>query len=259
MKQLRSVSARAEEKATRSRTDNPGDPDSRLRAFLDAIIARGRTPHPRRKQERSQKRDQEILRAASRVFARDGIARSRIGDIAAEAGMPVSTIYEYYASKEELAYAVPQATLETFFEEFRESVFAKPTAYERLRTYLLLSADFARRNPDWARVLYLEVWPSILVTESPLRVSFDDYVRIMLFLIGQGEAANEWAAGPDRYETAAILNGSLNQVIITALLYRRPRNLITAAASIVDRTLSLLFQRPKGRTPATTSRAKRKS
>ena len=242
----------------RSTTDHAGDPDSALRVFLDGIIARGLTPHPRHKQERSKKRDQEILRAASRVFARDGIARSRIGDIAADAGMPVSTIYEYYASKEELAYAVPQATLATFFEEFRKSVFAKDTAYDRLRSYLLLSADFARRHPEWARVLYLEIWPSILVTESSLRVSFDDYVRIMLFLIGQGEAAGEWAAGPDRYETAAILNGSINQLIITALLYRRPRNLTAAAASILDRTMNLLFQPPKAKTVATSSRAKKK-
>ena len=247
MKQTRSTSVRAEDKAARSRTDRTGDPDSALRAFLDAIIKGSRTPHPRRKQERSKKRDQEILRAASRVFARDGIARSRIGDIAAEAGMPVSTIYEYYASKEELAYAVPQATLVTFFEEVRESVVAKETWYDRLRAYLLLAANFARRHPEWARVLYLEIWPSILVTESPLKASFDDYVRVMLFMIAQGEAAGEWAAGPDRYETAAILNGSINQIIITALLYRRPRNLGAAAASILDRTMSLLFQSPKAK------------
>lgn len=38
----------------------------------------------------------------------------------------------------------------------------------------------------------------------------------------------------------AILNGSVNQIIITALLYRRPRNLSAAAASIVDRTMTLL-------------------
>ena len=239
--------------------DQPRDPDSALRTYLEEIIARCRTPHPRRKQERSKKRDQEILRAASRVFARDGIARSRIGDIAAEAGMPVSTIYEYYASKEDLAHAVPQATLSTFFEEVLDTVFEKKTTYDRLRSYLLLSADFARRNPEWARVLYLEIWPSILVTESPLKDSFDDYVRVIVFLIRQGAVAREWAADPNPYETAAILNGSINQLIITALLYRRPRNLTAAASSILDRTMSLLFQPLKAKTSAAPSRAGKRS
>lgn len=224
--------------------------------FLEGIIQRTQTTSDGdRKQDRSKRREQEILRAALRVFARDGISRARIGDIAAEAGMPVSTIYEYYASKEELAYAVPASRLADFFREYAEAARDEVTASERLRLYLTLAADFARRNPDWARVLYLEIWPSVLVTESALRHSFDDYVRIILYLIRQGEAEGEWAAGPDPYETAAILNGSVNQVIITALLYRRPRNLTAAGTSIVDRTIKLLQLGGK----ATTARKPRKA
>lgn len=78
------------------------------------------------------------------MFAHEGISRSRIGDIAAEAGIPVSTIYEYYASKEELAYAVPQQTLLAFFEEYAAAVVTRRTAYARLRFYLWFAADFAR-------------------------------------------------------------------------------------------------------------------
>lgn len=225
--------------------------------FLEEIIHRckgisGDEP----KQDRSKRRVQEILRAALRVFAREGISRSRIGDIADEAGMPISTIYEYYDSKEELAYAVPAASLLRFFEEYAQAVRAKETARERLQLYLWLAADFARRNPEWARVLYLEIWPSVLVTESGLRQSFDDYVRVILYLIRQGEEHGEWAAGPDPYETAAILNGSINQLIITSLLYRRPRNLTAAATSILDRVMTLLPPVEPGKSA---SRRKRKS
>jgi hypothetical protein len=118
-----------------------------------------------------------------------------------------------------------------------------------------LAADFARRNPEWARVLYLEIWPSVLVTESSLRQSFDDYVRVILYLIRQGEENGEWAAGPDPYQTAAILNGSINQLIITSLLYRRPRNLTAAATSILERVMTLLPPVDGGKP---TSRRKRK-
>ena len=71
-----------------------------------------------RKQKRSQRREQEILRAALRTFARDGISRARIGDIASEAGMPVSSLYDYFSSKEELAYAVPREHLARFFTDY---------------------------------------------------------------------------------------------------------------------------------------------
>jgi len=180
------------------------------------------------------------MEAALRVFSRDGISRSRIGDVASEAGVPTSTIYEYFSSKEELAYAVPIAHLSKFYTEYSEAVKNKTTAHERLSVYLWLATDFARRNPEWARTLYLEIWPSVLVTESVLRHAFDDYVRIILFLIRQGEARGEWSVGQDPYETAAILNGSVNQIIITWLLFRKPRNLPKAASAIIARAMTLL-------------------
>jgi AcrR family transcriptional regulator len=210
------------------------------RAFLSSIAAKRSDEVGERKQQRSKRREQEILRAAIRVFARDGISRARIGDIASEAGTPVSSIYEYFPSKEDLAYAVPLVQLATFFAEYESGVVDKTTYGARLRYYLWLAADFARRNPDWARTLYLEIWPSVLINESSVRHSIDDYVRVIIDLIRRGEASGEWPSGPNRYETAAILNGSVNQVIITWLLYRKPRDLMKAVVSVVDRTMSLL-------------------
>ena len=213
--------------------------ESDWKEFLEATVTKWAGHNGERKQTRSKRREQEILRAALRVFARDGISRARIGDIASEAGMPVSSLYDYFPSKEDLAYA-PSEHLGRFFTEYSHAIDEQETFRERLRLYLWLAADFARRNPEWARTLYLEVWPSVFVTETPVRHSLDDYVRIILKLIRGGEASGEWAAGPNPYETAAILNGSVNQVIIVWLLYRKPRDLMKTVSSIIDRTMLLL-------------------
>jgi AcrR family transcriptional regulator len=234
---------------------NPGGTVG-LAVVLEDIIAHWSTESGERKQDRSKRREQEILRAALLVFARDGISKARIGDIASEAGMPVSSIYEYFPSKEDLAYAVPIAHLARFYSEYAEASAEAKTSRERLRLYLWLAADFARRNPEWARTLYLEIWPSVLVGETAVRRGIDDYVRIIIYLLREGEKNCEWPAGHDHYETAAILNGSINQVIITWLLYRRPKNLMKAAGSIIDRTMALLSANPAS-TSISTSRQKR--
>lgn len=231
---------RGPSKPSQTRTPLTAKPSDDWDGFIAAMAGRWNDASEERKQDRSRRRKKEILRAALRVFARDGISRARIGDIATEAGMPVSSIYEYFPSKEDIAYAVPSTHLTRFLEEYIEAVADKDTSHDRLRLYLWLAADFARRNPDWARTLYLEIWPSVLVSESQLRHSIDDYVRVMVYLIRQGEANGEWPAGSNPYETAAILNGSINQVIITWLLYRKPRDLMKAAVSVIDRTMSLL-------------------
>ena len=237
-----------------------GNPKDHLdwTTFLADILSHGDNVNNERKQERSKRREQEIQRAALRVFARDGISKSRIQDIAAEAGMPVSTLYEYCSSKEELAYIVPMASLSRFYSEFALAEASLPAAGKKLRLYLSLAADFARRNPDWARVLYLEIWPSVLISESPLRRFLDDYVRIIIFLIRLGAEQGEWAHEENPYEIAAILNGSVNQVIITALLYRRPQNLAKAADSILDRTMTLFRPSARAKKKLRAVRAKRR-
>lgn len=193
-----------------------------------------------RKQDRSKRTELQILNAALRVFARDGISRSRIADIAAEAGISTSNLYEYYKSKEDLAYDVPLSHLASFFEEYRLGVVGKQSARERLLLYLSMSADYAREHAEWARLLYLEIWPSVDVGESELRHSIDDFSRVVLFLVRQGMDEGEWSPDRDAYETAAILTGAISQLIITWLLYRRPRNLTKASSELTERLLDML-------------------
>jgi AcrR family transcriptional regulator len=204
---------------------------------------------PERRHSRSRRREEEILQAALRMFAKVGIGRARIADIAAEAGMPLSSLYEYYPSKEDIAYAVPISHLAWFFIEYAERARASDSFRERLRLFLWLSADYARRNPDWARTLYLEIWPSVLVGDSPARTTLDDYGRFVVRLVQEGAKRGEWADTYNPYETASILIGSQNQLIITWLLYRKPNDVMRAAGAMLDRLLSAVLP-PLGRPAA---------
>jgi hypothetical protein len=69
----------------------------------------------------------------------------------------------------------------------------------------------------------------------------------VIYLLQQGERDGDWPAGRDPFQTAAILLGGVNQVIITWLLYRRPHNLTKASIEIVDRMLNMIVaERPAG-------------
>lgn len=215
------------------------DSDDPFDVLLAEILERS-TRDTGRKQVRSRRTEQQILNAALRVFARDGISRSRIADIAAEAGISTSTLYEYYASKEDLAYEVPSFHLATFFAQYRAAVAPRSSARDRLMLYLSMSSDFAREHADWARLLYLEIWPSVFVGTTDVRHSVDDYARVVVFLIKQGAAEGLWSSSRDPYQTAAILLGGVNQVIITWLLYRRPKNLTKAGTEMAERILGMI-------------------
>jgi AcrR family transcriptional regulator len=218
--------------------------NSSFQDYIVAMAGKWEDASSQRKQERSKRRQREIMRAAMRIFARDGVSRARIGDIASEAGMSVSSIYDYFPSKEILAYAVPMDQLARFYSEYASAAATEKTYRGRIRLYLWMSGDYARRNPEWARILYLEIWPSVLVDQTEARHSLDDYTRILVHMIREGEKAGEWEPGAYYYDTASILVGSVNQVIITWLIYRRPKNLMKNLASVIDRVMALLTASP---------------
>ncbi|MBA4089651.1 MAG: TetR/AcrR family transcriptional regulator [Sphingobium sp.] len=192
-----------------------------------------------RKQDRSKRTEQQILTGALRVFARDGISRSRIADIAAEAGISASTLYEYYKSKEDLAYDLPLSHLAEFFESYHGAAASKTTR-ERLLLYLVMSADYAREHAEWARLFYLEIWPSVFVTDTDLHHSINDFTRVLLFLVNDAIAEGWIARDRNPYETVALLTGGINQIIITWLLYRKPRNLTKAGTEMAERLIAML-------------------
>lgn len=214
--------------------------EGRWRHRLSEATERFQPVGTAQKQQRSRTRRSEILKAAVRVFARDGIAGARIADIAAEAGVPVSSVYDYFSDKESVAHALPVDHMAQFFAEFARMAESKATARERLRLYLWLTVDFARRHHEWARTLYLEIWPSVMMEKADVRRSLDDFSHIMMELIHDGERLDEWPVDPAPYQTATIFTGAITQSIVTWLLYRNPRDIMKATGPLADRLISLL-------------------
>ncbi len=218
-------------------------PDSINDPWLEIL---GQAAHPHRdeasdpKQQRSRQRKQELLAAATRVFARDGIAKAKMADVAKEAGIAVSSIYDYYPSKEALAYEIPIQRLAHLYAAFLERAGALPTMAHRLRLFLTMTVDHARENPDWARLLYLEIWPSVLIEEAGVRRSVDDFGRIIVAMLREGSRRGEFPADLDPYRSATILMGSITHMLITWLLYRRPHDLAAATGPMVDQLMGML-------------------
>jgi AcrR family transcriptional regulator len=192
------------------------------------------------KQQRSRQRKQDVLTAATRIFARDGIAKAKMTDIAGAAGIAVSSIYDYFPTKEGLAYEIPIQRLSQLYAAFDEAAAGLPTMRDRLRLFLTMTVDHAREDPDWARLLYLEIWPSVLIEEARVRRSVDAFGRIIVSLLREGAARGEWPATLDPYRTATILMGSVTHMLVTWLLYKRPRDLAAATGPMVEQLMGLL-------------------
>ena len=107
-----------------------------------------------RAQRRREQTRQDLLSAARRVLSRYGFHRTKIVDIASEAGVAVGTFYLYYPTKEALFLEMVEDTVGLLKAEIDrlESPAADPI--ERARAGCETFFRFAQENRDLFRIVF---------------------------------------------------------------------------------------------------------
>jgi len=73
-------------------------------------------------QERSRRRVAEILDAAARIVVDDGVEALTTREIAGAAGVPIATLYQYFADKESVLIALAQRDMDEMDAEVAEAI-----------------------------------------------------------------------------------------------------------------------------------------
>jgi AcrR family transcriptional regulator len=154
-------------------------------------------------------RQDEILQAACRIFARLGYSATNVEEIANEAGMAKGTVYLYFKSKEEIFAAVLARDLESLTDRTIEGMSAAETFSDRLTVFLNLRASYLQHNQDFLRVYFAEFGSRC--SRSPLNSEVIDKlfwrkVEFMRHCLEQAIAQNEIRAIPVEPAAFAIFD-----------------------------------------------------
>jgi AcrR family transcriptional regulator len=107
-----------------------------------------------RKEQQSRTR-QALLEAAERVFARRGLARASVEEIAAEAGFTKGAVYANFGSKDELALAMLDESFARRVQVLKELEDGGGSATKVARAGGIEFAEYVAGDPQW-RVLFFE-------------------------------------------------------------------------------------------------------
>lgn len=119
----------------------------------------------------------DLVKVATKLFARDGYAATKIADVAKAAGVGKGTMYEYFASKEELFWAVCE-NLVLWPEDVQLFLGDPKTGYAMVVRALVSSYEDA---VDFYPVL-LDYWAALVRRQRGRRIAVADrapelYVR----------------------------------------------------------------------------------
>jgi TetR/AcrR family transcriptional regulator, fatty acid metabolism regulator protein len=98
-----------------------------------------------------------ILDAAVRVFARQGFHRSRVSDVADEAGVAYGLVYHYFASKDEILDTLFLERWGVMLAVIHEVDAGDATAREKLFAIASFIVDSYAHEPEVMKVIIVEV------------------------------------------------------------------------------------------------------
>ena len=109
---------------------------------------------------------QQIILAAIHVFARHGVTKSKMADIALAAGVGKGTIYEYFRSKEEIfasAFNTMFAEMEIRLEQV---VHSSINPKEKLKQLIDASIDFYSHEATEFAAIMMDFWAEGIRTKN---------------------------------------------------------------------------------------------
>ena len=105
---------------------------------------------PNRRGARSR---EAVLDAAERLIAEHGYEAATVAALVKEAGIPASSIYHYFGSKEGVLLAVTERGAERFFDELPVADRRAGSQRAHLRALLDAVTSTLERHPDFLRIL----------------------------------------------------------------------------------------------------------
>lgn len=98
---------------------------------------------------------QKILDAALHIIIEHGFSQLSMRKIASRLGVTATTIYNYYANRDELYFFIRIRGFELFFESIVKKYQENEDSYEKLVAVMSEYVRFGIENPDYYEVMFI--------------------------------------------------------------------------------------------------------
>ena len=175
-----------------------------------------------------------ILKAATRVFARNGYFQSQVADIAREAGVAAGTVYLYFRSKDDLLVSLFERTMREAIAEGRAALEGIDDPRARLARIARLHLERLGRDRDLAVVFQVELRQSTKFMERFSSTYLRDYLGQIRDTLALGQQSGHFRRDINPTIAAKIFFGALDEMATNWILSRRRYSLAAQADTIVD-------------------------
>lgn len=189
---------------------------------------------------RPKSRKDRIMDAALRIFAEKSFADATISEISKEAGVSEATIYEYFGTKEDLLFAIPEKITNDTFEESEMVLPYIKDVEGRLRAIMYSYVCLYQNNPDYSALVLLQLMSNKRFRQTAAHAAIRRSAHRLLDCVREGVANGTFREDVDAYLVRSMLMGTIEHVFIHWHMQGMPKDRKTIM-DILDPFLEMVF------------------
>ena len=175
-----------------------------------------------------------ILRAATRVFARNGYFNSKVADIARAADVADGTVYLYFKSKEEILHSIFDQNMAEAIAAGRRLIANVKDPREKLRRIAKLHLERLGADRDLAVVFQVELRGSTKFMQEFSAAGFAEYLDLLRNTFEEGQRSGAFRKNLNAKLMSKILFGALDEMATNWIISKRNYKLEPMADVVMD-------------------------
>ena len=175
-------------------------------------------------------RKDRIMDAALRIFAEKGFQIATITEISKEAGVSEATIYEYFGTKEDLLFAIPEKITNETLEKSTKVIPYIKGVEGKIRAILLFYVQLYQSNPHYSALVLLQLMSNKRFRQTPAHAAIRRSSHALLDCIKEGIDDGTFKKDSNPYLIRSMLMGTIEHLFIHWHMQGMPRR----KTSIID-------------------------
>jgi TetR/AcrR family transcriptional regulator, fatty acid metabolism regulator protein len=175
--------------------------------------------------KRTGEKYQVILDAAVKTFSQSGYHRTRVADIAREAGVADGTVYIYFKNKEDILISLFQDLMHRFVEDLNCELNLCRNANEKLYRIISYHLTTLANRPEQARVTQIELRQIDKTINQGISKPLKLYFEIIEEVIREGIKQGLYRPNIDSKTARKVVFGAIDEVVTCWVMSGKPYDL----------------------------------
>lgn len=185
-------------------------------------------------------RKDRIMDAALRIFAEKGFQNATITEISKEAGVSEATIYEYFGTKEDLLFAIPEKISNDTYEASSKVLPYIKGVEAKIRAILLFYVQLYQSNPDYSALVLLQLMSNKRFRQTPAHAAIRKSSHGLLDCIREGIANGTFKKDSNPYLIRSMFMGTIEHLFIHWHMQGMPKRK-PSIVDILDSLIEIVF------------------